>query len=332
MPTPVPPLPTLQKTWQFANNLTPGLTGTNFGDFAGMMLLTINALLGFGANAWTCAGSSDGTTAGMDAVNRLTSVSKIITGGGNHSWIVLQQSAVNPNMQVCIDFGQDLPNNGFINLLWSPVAGFTGGSTSARPTATDEQFSFNAGGQAIQWFNGFTSTNTGVSMRTHVHMSTDGQVTRVFLAIGHQIRSIMFFEKPATPTPGWSNPAVAIMDANPNNPLTVTSMFTQKIQALGPVTTMPMWWAVQTDTFNTTVLWNPWNVPSEWDAHFQMVNIGMYHSATPGQRGRHGYFFDMWLTSTILLTGTSLPANGSKQFVIMGSIAFPWNGGDIEMG
>lgn len=327
-----PTSPTLVKTWQYATNLNPGLNGSDFIDCAKMMILIKNALIGFGSNAWTVIGSSDSSTAGIDAVDRLTDYTKIVTGGGAHSWIVLQQAQMNANTQILIDFGQALGSNGYINLYWSPSVGFSGGSTSSRPTASDEQAPWQ--GAAIQFFNGWSFTGNGMGMRAHVMQSTDGQCTRIFFAQAHIVRTWLQFDKPSSPVPGWTNPVIAIMNTANTNPAFFggNSMFQQFIQAVGPVTVMPMHPCFMGDSTNGNVMGYTWTLTDQFSGQFPLYTIGMYHITTAGQKGRHGSLTDMWIAPSLALPGTSFPSDGSKQFILMGSLAHPWNGGDIEMG
>lgn len=326
MPTPTRPLPTIEKTWQFANNLDAGLNGSNAKDNYGIFILIKNALQAFGSNAWTVVGSSDGTTGALDAVDRLTDYTKFVNAGGNHSWIVLQQAGINANTQVCFDFNTG--NVFYMNIWWSPAAGFTGGAVNARPTATDEQQPWN--GNAIQFFNGWNDTGAGQSMRAHVMQSTDGQCTRIFLAQNHQIRTFLLFDRPGQPVTGWNNPAIAIMTVANSVPMNHGSWYNTLINGLGPIGAMPMYAAMFYENVFSETINDTWPMYSEWDHIFQMNGIGMF-SNSAGQRGRHGYIFDMWTLPAIAQTGYSIPLSGSKEFIVMGQFAFPWDGGDIEM-
>lgn len=91
--------------------------------------------------AWTCAGSSDGTTAGMDAVDRWTAAfdnTKLVPAfaGSAHSWIVLQAPAALGAYQLCIDYNNTSGFNWTVVLTKTTL--FTGGSTTARPTSATE--------------------------------------------------------------------------------------------------------------------------------------------------------------------------------------------------
>lgn len=93
---------------------------------------------------WTCAGSGDGEGgAGMDATDRWVTPDAIKfnnPGPSGHSWIVLQSpvdigGVSNGTYQLLIDCGSDAYET--VGLYLSKT-GFTGGSLTARPTATDE--------------------------------------------------------------------------------------------------------------------------------------------------------------------------------------------------
>lgn len=89
---------------------------------------------------WTCEGSSDSSTAGMDASDRWTSSfdgTKIVRASGAvaHSWIVLKSPVALGPYYLCIDW--NAANDQTVTIVGSKNA-FTGGSTTARPTATKE--------------------------------------------------------------------------------------------------------------------------------------------------------------------------------------------------
>lgn len=87
---------------------------------------------------WTCLGSSDGTTAGIDATNRWTAQNKVIfnSNGSSHSWMLMR------NTTIGIDLLLDCNSTGTGNIraaaCWTADGVFSGGSTTAGPTATFE--------------------------------------------------------------------------------------------------------------------------------------------------------------------------------------------------
>src|SRR5262245_7305465 len=97
-------LPAKLKTWQHDNNLNGGFNGSDSFDQGALFVLVKDAMQNFALNPWTCEGSSDSATAGMDAVDRLTDYTKVVRGGGAHAWIVLEQDASGTPWQVLFDF------------------------------------------------------------------------------------------------------------------------------------------------------------------------------------------------------------------------------------
>jgi hypothetical protein len=94
---------------------------------------------------WTCAGSSDSATAAMDSTDRWGSTfnaAKIVWNNPTvaHSWIVLQSpndigGSGNGTYQLLLACESD---DVYTVSVYVSKSGFTGGSTTARPTATDE--------------------------------------------------------------------------------------------------------------------------------------------------------------------------------------------------
>lgn len=96
-------------------------------------------------SAWTCVGSSDSVTAGLDAVDRWGSPfdgTKIVraTAGTAHSWIVLQSPAAMGPVYWCLDWSTT--SDVSMTFVWSRTA-FTGGSITARPTSSTEWVNSN---------------------------------------------------------------------------------------------------------------------------------------------------------------------------------------------
>lgn len=91
---------------------------------------------------WTCSGSSDSATAGLDGTDRLGATYNAAkwvraAAGVAHTWIVLKSPTTMQDQPwyVCIDWGTATDQT--FNISVSHNA-FTGGSTTAKPTATTE--------------------------------------------------------------------------------------------------------------------------------------------------------------------------------------------------
>jgi hypothetical protein len=158
-------LPALAKTWQFsANNATPAGSFSN--GHRGWMLHAKNGLIGFASSPWVVVGSGNSGSAGLDGVDRWTSIGVMTPG----CWIVLKQAGIAPNFQLCWTSAES--TSGFNSMYISQSAGFTGGSVGTRPTATDE---------VLVTASTFDTAGSAPQTHTSVAMSTDGQCTRMWM-------------------------------------------------------------------------------------------------------------------------------------------------------
>ena len=131
--------------------------------------------------AWTCAGSSDSSTGGMDAVNRWPGpFSGLIMAneGSPHAWFVAQSPAGICSLaggkgpiQVLINLDKGGGANNYQLSLYTSVSGFTGGSFTTRPTATDELKISYAGSPVSVLQNNATA---GLTRKMHLTLGQDG--------------------------------------------------------------------------------------------------------------------------------------------------------------
>ncbi len=134
---------TFELTWQQDHNRVPSQTSVL--DQSRYVQWWLKAFLkgelgGATQGLWTCEGSSDSTAAGMDGNDRWGSTyngAKIVRANGAvaHSWLTLKSPVGLGPWYMCIDF--NTVNDYDIDLFFSKSP-FTGGSTTARPTATNE--------------------------------------------------------------------------------------------------------------------------------------------------------------------------------------------------
>lgn len=128
----------------FGTNNTTALLLHQFAAWSLMMHLTNNHSTGTASSVardansvWTVLGSSDGATAGMDGVNRWTTTftpSKLVraASGSAHSWIALRNAA--SALECVIALNSVTDGTGSVTFT-RVAAGFSGGSTTARPSA-----------------------------------------------------------------------------------------------------------------------------------------------------------------------------------------------------
>lgn len=319
-------LPALAKTWQHSVNNSSPAQGSAATDNRRMLRLIKDALVGFGSNPWTVQGSCNGA-GGAGSFSQppggtdkwLTDADLVgNTAGSNHSWIVLRQTGIAANFELCIDLAASTANA--CTIVVSPAAGFTGGSATARPTATDEIVLIST--------TTFTANSADVAIRWSVSQSTDGQCTRIWWAAAGAVCGWMLFDKPGNPTSGWSNPSASwAMTGVP----TAANLFGSNGRMRSGSTNGNVCMLVEGYTTNLgpndTVFGN---IANEIDSAWPMYPLG-FACVTTGVRGRHGSLVDAWAGSAAVGTGDTYPNDASNQFVQIGALILPWNGGAVNL-
>ena len=276
--------------------------------------------------AWTVDYSCDKTTAGTkgDLVDRWTDDSKVNWGniGAAHSWIVLKNILLPGNsVELCIDLTASSTQATFV---LSPSAGFTGGTTLNRPTATDEII-----------FQ--TSSSWGIDFQpsvAHLMLATTGEI-RLFLYNGGSTGQAVFLliidslqehaDNIAGPVAGFS---VSHNGGNIYGQLSGTARNTH-ITTGGTVCSS--WVASYGSAGVTGALvagdsTGSAGVPSDYDGDDQFFSCAIWSNTYLG-RGHAGTFKDFWLSHTDMmhLYGMSYPNDTSHSFVSVGGYILPWN-------
>lgn len=319
-------VPALIKTWQFQINQVVAAQGSATITFHELYRVIKNLLKAFPTLPWTCSGSSDARTgplgsAGMDGIDRWTSASVMegAAAGSRHAWIVLRQTGVATNYEVCIDF--NVNSSASASFIVSPSAGFTGGSVTNRPTATDEIVIVNA-----------TTMFSNVDTRHIIHawQSSDGQCTRVSVLRGGFNQCVFWLsDVPRNPVSGWTTPSVTAFIASGSGVaasytnLNSTSLSGTRTRAAGVTATLT-WsgesnggaiWANFTDVGSTL---------NDISGLFDFFGVGLA-SVTATVRGRHGELFDIYWAPNCVNQGDTLPNDtASRRFAVFGNLIFPW--------
>lgn len=326
-------LPVLDKTWQFAHvsNTLSGIETTDINDF---FLKVKDAAKAFGLHPLTVVGSSDSSTSNMSGTDLLSGQPAMVhdSAGNPHTWIVLKLDQIATSAEVCFDF--DHSETDRIDIVVS-TAGFTGGSTTARPTATDEIVLLSNNSWTGMLGSG---DGSGGQLRGHIMLSSDGQCFRVVVANNGIVGGFLLIDKPGQAVTGWTNPMISVakstgrLDNTSDNVLTVAQWYTNAIfSARGPIGSMPLYPTFESPANFFTVLTKR-NAANEISGEYPLARIGLWHDTTAGQRGRHGYVFDLFFTNQVLQNGDTLPSDSSKQFVVFGDAAFPGDGTDWATG
>jgi len=327
-------LPTLVKTWQFSIN-----NFVNTQVDATTMLheyfrVVKNLLLGFGTLPWTCSGSSDARTgpagaAGMDGVDRWTSAS-VMEGaapGSRHGWIVLRQTGIATNYEYCIDL--NINSTTSAGIFVSPAAGFTGGSATARPTATDE-ITITTGSTVLDGLN--------FPYVIHAMQSTDGECTRVCVQKAGTAQAVFWLmDKPKNPVTGWATPSVTTyvqsssligQATNYSNLLAAASSGTKTRAA---TILVPLLWSGEGTgyTGSNGIYANVQEIgtrKNDISGLYSFFRIGLA-STTATAKGKLGELFDLWWKPNCVLFGDSFPeAAATINFVALGCLIHPWTG------
>lgn len=312
-------LPALVKSYQF-NKINQGFTasGTALTDQQTVTKAIVDSMIGQTSNHWTCLGSSDSTTAALDNTNRWTTIAKLVFSGGSnpHSWIVLKQAGAS-NVQLLIDLhyfsGQQFD-------VYLSFAGFTGGSTTARPTAADEKV---IGSGAIPF------SPSSASYRLHVWSSTDGAATYVvlysvnaqmfFMAIGatQNVPTALTWTNPVWATCQWGGSALKFSNIGSN-------AFSWGLLGAGT----PAWCSFSLTTEYTGpvgVITTSQNYPDDDTGEYPFTPIGLF-STTASHRGRKATIVDLWWGESSNNSGDNYPGSGTLyQFVQYGDLTFPWD-------
>jgi len=339
------PYPVIQKTWQFQVNQVVDTQGPAGGDpvvmtqFHELFRVIKNLLKSFPLNPWTCSGSSDARSgalgsAGMDSVDRWTSAAVMegAAGGSRHGWIVLRQTMIAVNYEICIDLAA--ASSSTLTVVVSPSAGFTGGSVTARPTATDEIVVCN---------NNTAWSNIAMQHVVHAMMSSDGQCTRVSVQHGFEAGAVVtsqctFFlaDVPQDQVTGWTNPSVTCFrgtNLDATDPSAVLAPSTAQTVGRANNTSMALAWTEESN--GSTVLSDKdsiGNIPNDIDTSYALFGIGI-DSVTLGGRGRHCSLFDIWWRPIGIAINNNFPdVETTRKFISLGRIILPWkNDGTVPL-
>lgn len=334
---PYDPFPSFQKTWQFNVNQLVDAETTASLQAASTMLTYLNSWLGFPLNPWTMRRCCDSVTVKTDGTNLFTDKTKFVgaAAGTAHSWFVVR----NPSGQeVCVDFSS--ASGAYLAGEYvSASAGFTGGTTTNRPTATDERQLRGSTASPSQWLAGTAGVN--VRLRVHVMHSTDGLSTVSFVTYQQVALSMLQFGRVAEPVSGWSAPVMALW-AGTQSTGSLTSTFAQTWTnfrdfqlhvADGPsgqmdIRVTPKIGASSNgQTYSSTkdsLIAISANRESGYSGRWGLRSFG-YFSRTSGMIGRHGKAVDKWFTASGLPGGTVFNASdGVRSLAVIGNWVLPW--------
>lgn len=314
-------LPAPIKTWQHSdgNQILAGASAVATNQ--ALWLATFNKLIGFTSNSPVLKYSCNSVTAGAagDGVNHLTASTNFVwnSPGSIHSWWILQMAS---GLQICFSCEAV---SGSMTVVCSNTAGFTGGSTTARPTATDEYVLQSAG---------TATSNSIVTMHWTAQLSSDGDCMTLVFSAGGTFASIMFFQQLVSPTTGFTNAFVcgflsgASAVAGTAGAATVTTGFKARQGTTnGQVAACSLGFSANIYVTDTNV----GNVVSTFDSTWPMLPIE-FVGVTSGCAGPMGPAVDLWYGSHANASGSQYPPV-TLTFAQFGDFIIVWDGSTVVL-
>lgn len=332
------PLPTITKTWEFDVNHVQITTN------AELLFQIKNKLIGSGATSFsnppTVKSSSDASSAGNSDLWLNAGDITFDDPGTAHSWIVFELDAIQPGLEMCFDC-VDNPGGGhdYWQIYFSDADGFTGGTSTNRPTATDEMNSFGGGSHAV--IDGAATLATNPA-RLHMAQSSDGQHLRFWAYSANVMIGYFEIGRVRNPATLWAQPWAA------NNSWYKYNSGAQQAQCTyakllqnagsGGSTYLTQSYAGGQKTGLLFLQEARGPAGEEYlgfiedhqqelepDGSFSAFGIGLY-SDTIGSRGKLGDMIDVWMGLQFMLTGDHFDGVGKLDFVLLDDMIVPWAG------
>jgi hypothetical protein len=332
-------LPNIEKTWEVDLNIPFGGEDREE-DHADGLLLFVLAVTGqrssIATNPWTVAGSSDASTAGFPGPGWQTrsdiTFRRTTDSGSGRSWIVLERPISGDQLMIdCFTNTGDATMPGrCVAIDYSPTGGFSGGSTTSAPTATD-QVQLNSGNSGVYWLGGYDG---GGHYYLHIRHSNDGRQTYAFWTYrGYAVNYWLFADLEDAPT-GWTIPVVAAMsiDSSTSDEVSFANLYTAQtvrgrvVGGGGAISA-----SLITASWDGDLVAVNLNAANDFDGTYPITAVGV-GSTSVGANGMLGRLPDIWFGTQTQSTSTSYPTDESRQFAAMGDIVVPWDGSPVVAG
>lgn len=325
-------LPTLSLTWQYAINQFVAPQGTILTTNRRLLRTIKNVLLAFATNAPTVNYSSNGTAPGTgtagDGVDRWSADSDVIWGnaGSAHSWFVFRMAQVGATFDLLISCEGSSGTGQTLTVVGS-YTGFSGGTSTARPTAADE-FIISAGIGALP------GTEPGVGFRFHVLYPTDGKQIRIVnYSSGAQVFGWMLGVASVPSGITWTTPFWGYITTTAATNLDTSANWLTsgaKGKARGNGGTMDLFftgegWGSTSFAGNVRIVSGNDFAGGAQD----LLPIGLA-SETAGSVGRVGQVVDVWWGVSTNTNADTFPNDASRQFVMHGDMVWPNDGSIIQ--
>lgn len=296
-------------------------------DQQNMLLLFNSRLLGFtgaGGNKPVLIKSCNGSTTSSSDTWSTPSDIVFNSGGSAHSY---QQYSFPGMFGLQCLVTCDNPNKDFLHVQWS-LAGFTGGTTTANPTATDVMDDFVAG----IWLAGLANPNS--QYRMHMALTDDGQQFRCVFHRNNIVMASFLAGRMADPRSGWTNPVVFRMNTNAGSIVSTavqeTETFTNNAgfwRGYNPSGSPITFLTIAPNVAQSGVLFTRrYDAANDADSAFDGVPVQLWSDSTP--KGAMGQIQDFYLTQRAAVdgdTGQKSPNTPLLDWMVAGDTLFPWN-------
>lgn len=297
-----------------------------------------------GRSPWKCKGSGAGTTgkgAGMDGIDRWADTGDLqasTSASGNRSWFVFQNEE--SGAELCVFHYTSSSISEYERMEWviSPIQGFTGGATNARPTATDEVV-VNA--HTKEWLG--TVTVEAGDWKFYLMMTDDGLQTMFWMTSDLVERNFFMSRLPsdvvsdsAVPwngtrnmmgftAPGTSLNAMTVVQWNDSTKLWATidkdasagGLYKSSFRLANPM------------FFNNTAMQYLGDCPQQILNEYHAATIKL-ECTTTGVRGSHGRIADLFFAGESMEVGmpqgAGMPGDATRIWIRVADFIVPWNG------
>lgn len=309
-------LPTLDKAWNFDVNIALPSLGTAALDGKRFVRAIKSKILAGGA--WQVRRSSNATAAANVDLWSTDAAIVATAAGVAHSWIVFRRTDITFELLIDCCGGSGYYDRGVVVIS---RAGFTGGTTTNRPTATDEFYSIGTALSAALWHNAGTAAFSSV---LHCMYSADGEVQRIVAL--KAAATVMFIDLTMVKNPpsgwvtpfvvGWVNktPTFELINDNPDDGTYVGMHGSLGFRAY-----------LVTESYSAAAkpLGEKLTVQNEISGEWTMAPAAVV-GYTPGVKGRHGEVYDLWFGPRAVSNCTTYPADHSRLFIQFNDVILPW--------
>lgn len=328
------PLPAPVKSWQIDKNIIVGWSSGGSGDVASVLARLVLSITSFASGDAAVVKSSDGSSVASsdlwqdDPGSLAWGIESVA-----HSWIQIALPGVGPTFQILIA----LIDSGTVKVTaFASWAGFTGGSATARPTATDEVQLVGTTELGAVLFGGGTGS---VDRVLHVWMPSDGSALRATVYAGGTRDLVLHVDKPVNPVSGWTTPFVAKLSAGVISAVDQLShaalnavdagYFGSVIAGAAPRKLKLGWTG---EAIGGTLAAARLTAGGAKSGAYPIDAIGLFSTSTYFLDGtqpltdRYGELADIWWGSPTPPDGSTYPNDGTRTLIQVGNVILPWDG------